>query len=62
VQACSTPDEFEAMGLAERELDRLERYKRRALSRRKQAIETFMAISYGVQALAVAQCRCNTWS
>jgi hypothetical protein len=40
-------DEFEAMGLAERELDRLERYKRRALSRRKQAIETFMAISYG---------------
>jgi len=33
------------MGLAARELDRLERYDRRALSRRKQAIETFMAIS-----------------
>ena len=38
-------DEFEAMDLAARELDRLERYERRALSRRKQAIETFMAIS-----------------
>jgi len=53
-------DELEAMGLAARELDRLERYERRALSRRKQAIEIFMAISYepqspppgGVQALA----------
>ena len=47
-------DEFEAMGLAARELDRLERYERRTLSRRKQAIETFMAISYtpGMQAFA----------
>jgi hypothetical protein len=39
-------DELEAMGLAARELDRLQRYERRALSRRKQAIETFIAISY----------------
>jgi hypothetical protein len=38
-------NEFESMGLATRQLDRLERYERRALSRRKQAIETFMAIS-----------------
>jgi hypothetical protein len=34
-----------AMGLAARDLDRLERYERRALSRRKRAIETFMAIN-----------------
>jgi hypothetical protein len=33
-------DELEAMGLAARDLDRLERYERRALSRRKRAIET----------------------
>jgi hypothetical protein len=46
VRACSTRDEFEAMGLAARELDRLERYERRALSRRKRAIETFMAINH----------------
>ena len=47
-------DEFEAMDLAARELDRLERYERRALSRRKPAIETIMAINYtpGVQAFA----------
>jgi hypothetical protein len=31
------------------ELDRLERYERRALSRRKQAIEIFMAISHTPQ-------------
>jgi hypothetical protein len=50
-------NEFEAMGLAARELDRLERCERRALSRRKQAIETFMAISYtpGVQAFTSCQ-------
>jgi len=35
-------DELEAMGLAARDLNRLERYERRALSRRKRAIETFM--------------------
>jgi hypothetical protein len=36
-------DELEAMGLAARALiNRLERYERRALSRRKRAIETFM--------------------
>jgi hypothetical protein len=38
-------DEFEAMRLAARDLDRLERYERRALSRRKRAIEMYMAIS-----------------
>ena len=38
-------DEFAAMGLAARDLDRLERYERRALSRRKRAIEMYMAIS-----------------
>ena len=38
-------DEFAAMGLAARDLDRLERYERRALSRRKRAIEKYMAIS-----------------
>jgi len=38
-------DELEAMSLAARDLDRLERYERRALSRRKRAIETFMAIN-----------------
>ena len=38
--------ELEAMGLAARELDRLERYERRALSRRKRAVETFMAINH----------------
>ena len=37
-------DELEAMGAA-RDLNRLERYERRALSRRKRAIETFMAIN-----------------
>jgi hypothetical protein len=37
-------DEFAAMGLAARDLDRLERYERRALSRRKRAIEMYMAI------------------
>src|SRR5262249_4992135 len=37
-------DEFAAMGLAARDLDRLERYERRALSRRKRAIEIYMAI------------------
>ena len=44
---CKPPlrDELEAMSLAARELDRLERYQRRALSRRKRAIETFMAIN-----------------
>ena len=39
-------DELEAMGLAARGLNRLERYERRALSRRKRAIETFMAINH----------------
>src|SRR5262249_38910570 len=38
-------DEFAAMDLAARDLDRLERYQRRALSRRKRAIERYMAIS-----------------
>ena len=38
-------DEFAAMDLAARDLDRLERYQRRALSRRKRAIEMYMAIS-----------------
>jgi hypothetical protein len=36
------------MSLAARDLDRLERYERRALSRRKRAIETFMAINHAV--------------
>jgi hypothetical protein len=40
------PDELEAMGLAARDLNRLERYERRALSRRKRASETFMAINH----------------
>ena len=39
-------DELEVMGLAARDLNRLERYERRALSRRKRAIETFMAINH----------------
>ena len=39
-------DELEAMGLAARDLNRLERYERRALSGRKRAIETFMAINH----------------
>ena len=39
-------DELEAMGLAARGLNRLERYERRALSRRKRATETFMAINH----------------
>ena len=39
-------DELEAMGLAARGLNRLERYERRALSGRKRAIETFMAINH----------------
>jgi hypothetical protein len=33
------------MRLAARDLDRLERYERRALSHRKRAIEMYMAIS-----------------
>jgi hypothetical protein len=41
----SLRDELEALGLAARDLNRLERYERRALSRRKRAIETFMAIN-----------------
>lgn len=41
-------DEHEAMSLASRDLDRLERYERRALSRRKRAIEAFMAINLAV--------------
>jgi hypothetical protein len=47
-QCKTTPlrDELEAMGLAARDLNRLERYERRALSRRKRAIETFMAINH----------------
>jgi hypothetical protein len=53
-KAAPAQDELEAMALAARELDRLERYERRALSRRKQAIETFMAINYtpGMQPFA----------
>jgi hypothetical protein len=39
-------DELAATDLAARDLDRLERYERRALSRRKRAIETFMAINH----------------
>ena len=39
-------DELEAMSFAARDLDRLERYERQALSRRKRAIETFMAINH----------------
>jgi hypothetical protein len=49
-------DEHPARGLAARDLNRLERYERRALSRRKRAIETFMAINlavHGDQAHAV---------
>jgi hypothetical protein len=34
------------MGLAALDLNRLERYELRALSRRKRAIETFMAINH----------------
>jgi hypothetical protein len=41
-------DEHDAMGLAARDLDRLERYERRALSCRKRAIETFMLINHAV--------------
>jgi hypothetical protein len=39
-------DELKVMSLAARDLNRLERYERRALSRRKRAIETFMAIDH----------------
>ena len=39
-------DELDALGLAARDLNRLERYERRALSRRKRATETFMAINH----------------
>jgi hypothetical protein len=39
-------NEHEAISLAAPDLNRLERYERRALSRRKRAIETFMAISH----------------
>ena len=39
-------DELEVMGLAARDLNRLERYERRALSGRKRATETFMAINH----------------
>jgi hypothetical protein len=48
VHIASAPlrDELEAMGLAARDLNRLERYERRALSGRKRAIETFMAINH----------------
>jgi hypothetical protein len=58
-------DELEAMGLAARDLDRLERYERRALSRRKRAIETFMAINHHAvipEGSDFANCpgRCNT--
>ena len=45
MQAAPPQDELEAMSLAALDLDRLERYERRALSRRKRAIETFMAIN-----------------
>jgi hypothetical protein len=41
-------DGHEAMGLAAWDFNRLERYERRALSRRKRAIETFMLISRAV--------------
>ena len=34
------------LGLAARDLNQLERYERRALSRRKRATETFMAINH----------------
>jgi hypothetical protein len=58
-------DELDAMGLAARDLNRLERYERRALSRRKRAIETFMAINHHAvipEGSDVANCpgRCNT--
>jgi hypothetical protein len=59
--------ELDARNLAARDLDRLERYERRALSRRKRAIETFMAINHmpaparDVDGPGVAQRRCNTW-
>src|SRR5262249_57164411 len=39
-------DELKVMSLAAGDLNRLERYERRALSRRKRAIETFMAINH----------------
>jgi len=42
----SLRDELGALGLAARDLNRLERYERRALSRRKRATETFMAINH----------------
>ena len=39
-------NELDAMSLAAPDLNRLERYERRTLSRRKRAIETFIAISH----------------
>jgi hypothetical protein len=59
-------DEFAAMGLAARDLDRLERYERRALSRRKRAIELYMAISNTPQFPATRRAQAlqvrSTWS
>jgi hypothetical protein len=46
VQARPLPHELEALGLAARDLNRLERYEREALSRRKRTTETFMAINH----------------
>jgi hypothetical protein len=39
-------DEFDAMRLAMADLSRLERYERRASSRRKRAIRAFMEIKW----------------
>jgi hypothetical protein len=47
-------DKLEATSLAAWELDRLERYQRRSLSRRKRAIENFMAINH-MPAMRTAQ-------
>jgi len=65
-------DEHEAMGLAARNLNRLERYERRALSRRKRAIETFMAINHagsitcrdpgGLRFCELPSARYSTWN